>query len=100
MLGVGALVDRALRYFVTWQLGFFGSDLCRSMAACHVVLQLFGQNRDAEVASLRSLHHTELQNFHDFVHCGASLECVLEVGYSDLYGHLHPVISGMSMPFL
>jgi hypothetical protein len=49
------------------------------MAARRVALQLFGQNRDTKVASLHSLHHAKLQDFHDFVHRCTSLERVVDV---------------------
>ena len=64
--------------FVSWGIAF-GSGLCRRMAARRVALQLFGQNRDTKVASLHSLHHAKLQDFHDFVHRCTSLERVLDV---------------------
>ena len=49
------------------------------MLARGVALQFLRKDRHAKAASLHSLHHTELQNFHNLCNCRASPERVLNV---------------------
>ena len=41
--------------------------------------QLLGKNRNAKVACLNTVNHTELENCHDFLHRRTRPQCILDV---------------------
>ena len=51
----------------------------RSLFPAGVRSQFFLQNWYAKIACLDALHHAELQDLHDLLHCRASLQRVLDV---------------------
>ena len=61
-IGGGKRISQHLRCPIRWAASILARYLLLSR---HNALQLFGQDRHTQVASLHSLDHAQLQNLHD-----------------------------------
>src|SRR5262249_54095308 len=70
-----------LDFYLSWMSPFGKTVICscRRLLACGIALQFFRKDRDTQIASLHSLHYSELQNFHNLFYRGAGPERVLDM---------------------